>query len=315
MPWTLPPRRLQPPVLYQGSKYRIAHKLVDQIPIHLNIELEFVDGCCGSGAFAMALLEREIAQPDQITMVDSGPWGWVWEQVGRGDFPLESLRYLIQGAPKYAEQLQSWLYTIAEMSKEIHKKPNLYPNIATYYTPAFLLLQAGANSSLPVRLRQSCSNPPYLRWQHPGFAKHWSTQLDYSGQTTLRPSPMSIYERMARVCDAMYGVQGKWQDIREVVTPQNHNSDLLLYLDPWYRGFKYGRYFAVKKYVESLHVRTMVSSGENLKHWKGCEDTKLLTRVKSSYMLPRVSREEWISKFNWNRTGFKHATLMAHHTD
>lgn len=304
MPWTLPPRRLQPPVLYQGSKYRIAHQLVDQIPMLewkvFDTEFEFIDGCCGSGAFTMALLERGIAaEPEQITMVDSGPWGWVWEQVGRGEFPLESLRYMIQGAPRKAEQLQDWLYELAAMPKQIYKQPNLCPNISSYYTPAFLMLQAGANSSLPVRFQQGLPvNPPYLRWKHPGFAKHWGP-VGYTGQTTMRPCPRSIYERMVRVCDRMYGVQGKMCDIREVVPPGTCDNSMLLYLDPWYRGFRYGRYFAAKKYVESLHVKTMVSSGENLKHWKGCEDTKLLTRVKSSYMLPRVSREEWVSKFHW----------------
>ena len=77
--------KLTPMCGYQGGKRRYAEYIAKRL-MALGHE-RFYDVGAGSGAITLALVSMGV-RPSQITAVDTGPWGWVWAEIGRGTFDM-----------------------------------------------------------------------------------------------------------------------------------------------------------------------------------------------------------------------------------
>lgn len=93
------------------------------------------DICCGSGAVTIELLNRGV-DPSNILMVDAGPWGWFWRDVGAGEFDFALFESLWATMPRDPKLVASWVH------KEIAMLP---PSSVT-----FIILQAASFGSTPV---------------------------------------------------------------------------------------------------------------------------------------------------------------------
>ncbi len=100
---------MKPLSAYQGGKRRygsvIAEHILSFSPEHV---YDFGTGC---GAVSIALVDAGFPS-QQITAVDTGPWGLVWEAIGAGNFDLDKLEALVEevktipltSAKKWAEE-------------------------------------------------------------------------------------------------------------------------------------------------------------------------------------------------------------------
>lgn len=262
-------QRCKPAVLYAGNKYKTAHKIVDSLPL-LNCTGNIIDACCGSGAFAMRL--AEIGWPKgRIIMIDRGPWGMFWNEIGNGKFPLESLRRFIDMIPK--NPLSVYHY-ITELFKE---KPYI-----NEISSVFLILQAASASGYPIRLDGNG------RWKVNGFRTH-----NGKIKGTLKPVAKSIYERVASIAENMIGVRGFCYDVKDCWW-FNYKCGDIIYIDPPYSGcWMYGRRFNLKAMIKIIKDPLLVSYDKQLS--KKFKELTVRTWNKTGYS----SRVEYLNMFNF----------------
>lgn len=204
--------KIRPPVTFQGGKQRLAPAIVDAMAPPR--DEPFSDLCCGSGAVTIEAVSRG-HDPRLVTMVDNGPWGQVWEEVGTGCFSMDALARVSAAVP-------------AEVSRQAGFIAELFKQPATIDTTAtFLILQAGSFGGVAVVRREDDT------WYgHPRGA--WTSKVDPRKWTgTMMPATAEIQRRMRVLCDLLHGVRVR----RECFTD---SADLFgtIYIDPPYAGFR-----------------------------------------------------------------------------
>ena len=200
-------------ITYQGGKMRQAPAIVAVIK---HVPGEFVELCCGSGAVTLEMLRRGAVRPDDVTMIDQGPWGWVWEDIGKGAFPVDLLRLLVADVPKDPAQHNDWLRSWSAFPANRRSAPAL-----------FLLLQAGAFGGKAIWLNEGA-------WQNTSFRKHWLPKPGTSRKSPVNvfmPQPAALLDRVLAVCDLALGVSARRDDAR---TEQARKATV--YVDPPYEG-------------------------------------------------------------------------------
>ena len=174
-------------------------------------------------------------------MLDAGPWGKVWEAVGKGEFDIKYFKRASDAIPKDRKLIQEYVKKIA--------KAHVYPQDIPY---DFLILQAASFGSKAIWLKDN-------KWQNCSFRNYWEpteTSNRRSPVNPMMPMPDTLFKRMEIICDKMKGVFGYHLDIFECKPSQ---KDCSVYIDPPYFGLtKYGHDFDVLKYIneccKKVHV-------------------------------------------------------------
>jgi hypothetical protein len=200
-------------ITYQGGKSRLAPRIADAIG---QVAGDFVELCCGSGAVTLEMLRRGAVRPGDVTMVDQGPWGWVWEDIGKGAFPVDLLRMLVAEVPKNPAHHNDWLRSWTAFPASRRSAPAL-----------FLLLQAGAFGGKAVWLDGDA-------WQNTSFRAYWLPTAGASRKSPVNvfmPQPAALLDRVLAVCDLALGVRGRRGDAQA-----EHARAATVYVDPPYTG-------------------------------------------------------------------------------
>jgi len=269
---------LQPPCAYQGGKQRLAKAITSIIRLDKQY---FYDLCCGSGAVSLAFRSKGVS-PDRLVLVDKSPWGLFWQEIGRGTFSLKEFRYHLDQLPANIEQIPTYLRTLSQTLAE--------PETCVYI---YLLLQSGSFGSKAIWIDGG-------RWRNCTFRSYWkptAISSRHSPVNPMMPMPDTLYERVCRIAEAMYGCQGIWGDVRDVQISENS----VVYIDPPYQGTTaYGFNFDVLDFVKSLNVRAYVSEAVPLSpqavQVSGTRSKGGISGVR------QTANQEWISCFNGDIT-------------
>lgn len=269
---------MKPPVSYQGSKTRIADKIIDVImPFE---DAPFFDMCCGNGSISICLVDSGIIGAEYITMVDAGPWGRVWDLVGGGHFSLESLKWWLNKIPSKKEHIKEFMEDLSRQSAEID-------------TPyVFLLLQASSFGGKAIWKDGD-------RWINCSFRNYWEPTRTSSRRypvNPMMPMPATLFKRMDVICQKMLGIHGLHEQV-ENIKPTN----AVVYIDPPYANTtEYGHVINnVTEYAIELSYRNnevFVSEGKPL-----CPDAVRISspRSKGGISGERKSKnEEWVTYFS-----------------
>ena len=207
-PRTIPP----PPVSYQGSKATLAASIIDIIAP--DPDAPFWDLCCGGGSVALEAIRRG-HRPESVTLVDAGPWGEVWRDIGAGTFGLVLLRALLRDVPRDPAHVHAHM---AWLSRQ--------PVAAVDRPAVFLVLQAASFGGRAIGWGRD-------GWMHSGWRRLWeptATSVRRSRNLPMAPSPDTLYARVERICEALCGVRGVHADVR-ATQPTG-----IVYIDPPYTG-------------------------------------------------------------------------------
>lgn len=230
-------KRLESPVTYQGGKSRIAAAVVD---CWWGADGPFHDLCCGSGAISIEMVNRGFA-PRDIVMVDAGPWGEVWRQIGDGTFNIDSFRY-------YTTLIPSDLHRVRDFMRELSQQ-----SAAIDTAEVFLLLQAAAFGGKAIWIEGG-------RWANTSFRSYWTptpTSSRRSPVNPMMPMPDTILRRLDNLMVGMNGVVGICGAVEGIEI-----NDGTAYLDPPYEGTtKYGHSLDVAAFVPTIAADLYVSEG------------------------------------------------------
>lgn len=202
---------MQTVVSYQGGKGRLAPAIANFV----NPSGAFYEICCGGGSVTLELLSRGVP-PEDVTMVDAGPWGDFWSLVGSGGFDCDRLDHVVRQVPEDRSQIKAWV-----MDAWGRVVPDVY---------WFLLFQSASFGGSPVYYEGS-------RWtKSGGWRSYWqptATSNRRSPVNPMMPMPLTLASRVRRVCALARGVTGIRGDAASApVSPQS-----TVYIDPPYEGF------------------------------------------------------------------------------
>ena len=277
-----------PPTTYQGGKGRLAGQIVETIG--LPIKGRFYDLCCGSGAVAVAAVERG-QPPSQITMVDRSPWGLFWAAIGRGTFDVERFARITHNIPIDPTKIKAHI-------QRLFSAP-VGPD-AIYH---FLLLQAATFGGSPVWIDGDS-------WRAGGgFMDYWVSKPTSSRQNNSRnpmaPMPQVILSRVKVLAERMRGVAGMCYDLRLA------NSDSIrckrgdvAYIDPPYVGSTaFGYELSAVAVASNLHIPCWVSEAKGL----GKRSVRLSgERTKGGMNGARkTANEEWLTILGPAQEGYE----------
>lgn len=268
-------QKLMIPVSYQGGKHRLAGQIVDHIQYTGG---QVYDVCCGTGAISIELINRG-AKPEDITMIDLGPWGEVWKHVGAGSFSLPYFQHYLEQIPPDRRMIKEWATSVAEEPVYFGDVPYLY-----------LILQAASFGAKAIWLDGD-------RWQHHGFRAYWEPKPTSRYRypiNPMHPMPGTIYARMEEVCKRMRGVRGRCVD----ATAVHYVPHSCLYIDPPYQGtLGYGHTLFLQPILDNTPTcRVYVSEQEPLTQ-AAVQLTGRETRGGVSGQATHT-RQEWLSFFN-----------------
>ncbi|WIB65656.1 hypothetical protein [Curtobacterium sp. MCBD17_040] len=272
----MPTPRITVPLSYQGGKQRLAAQVVD---LWWPTGQPFVELCCGSGAVSIEMLNRGFA-PEDITMVDAGPWGRFWQKVGDGTFDTDRFEERLDDLPKDPGLIQQALLTLS-------REP-----VADDAAEVFPILQAGTFGAKALWTADG-------KWKNTTFRSYWmptATSSRRSPVNPMMPMPDTLRRRVLDVVAAMRGVHGACADAQTAPIP----SDSVVYIDPPYDGTTaYGHTLDAAALAGDLTHRNhivFVSEGRPL-----TDDAVLLHagRAKGGISGARkvIANEEWVSAF------------------
>lgn len=237
---------LVPPCGYKGGK-RVLAKLI--IPHLLQTKADhYFDLCCGSGAITLALVSAGI-KPQQITMVEAGPWGMFWKKIADGSFSVEKVEKLLSERPN-PKLVKDW---VEEM---VCKMP--------VSAETFLIIQAAAYGSTPAW------------WDGTKWRGDPSANRSYHARPYWQPGPTSkekkprgtifcpdkILSRLTEIknrCKNLNVFHGKVEDADLKKTKAAY------YLDPPYQGTTgYAFELDVEKFIANGPRPLFVSEGRQL---------------------------------------------------
>ena len=226
-----------PAVTYQGGKQRIAQQILEIMKINQNDD--FHDLCCGSGSLSIELVNQG-HDPTKIYMVDQGPWGLVWDLVGRGNFSLQRFSEVCNSIPEKSQ--------IKEYMEALSKQP---ADIDTPYV--YLILQASSFGGKAIWIENNT-------WKNCSFRNLWmptETSNRRSPVNPMMPMPDTLLTRMEEICQRMLGVHGFCININEYQAQTG-----IVYIDPPYKNTThYGSAFDVVSYANKTSLPTYVSEG------------------------------------------------------
>lgn len=214
--------RLVPITSYQGGKQRLAPQIVEFL---LKEDADYYyDLCCGSGAISLELVNRGV-EPSKITMIDSGPWGLIWDLIGRGLFPLKTLELYTKDIPKDRFKIKTYMEQLSKQNTRIDT------------AVIFLLLQAASFGSKPIWIKY-----PAHTWANTSFRSYWqptATSNRRSPVNPMMPMPETLYERTKIICEKMKGVNGCHKSAEPNINNAYScyfNKKTVIYIDPPYKG-------------------------------------------------------------------------------
>jgi site-specific DNA-adenine methylase len=263
---------LLPPVAYQGSKARIADKIVDAIGV--SFTSDFYDVCCGNGSVSIEMVRRGL-DPCRITMLDAGPWGLFWQKIGDGSFDHDQFASYCRAIPADLAQVKSHMEALS-------KGP--VGDDAVY---VYLLLQAASFGGKAIWNKDG-------RWVDSGFRSYWlptETSIRRSPVNPMMPMCETLMQRVRVIGDRMAGVRGICMDAMEFRPGVG-----TIYVDPPYTGTTgYGHTLDVMKLVRLYNQPCFVSEGRSLSPSATCIATG---RTKGGISGERaVANQEWLSYF------------------
>lgn len=268
---------LVPAVSYQGAKARIAPEICAYFDCS-GCPL-FYDLCCGTGSVSIEMVNSGRYRPDQIVMVDSGPWGLLWNMIGSGGFDLALFReHFLSRVPKNPAEIKGFLEQLAKEPSDAY---------------SFVVLQAGAFGGKAVRFDPRNLN----RWAPCTFRDYWqptATSNRRSPVNPMMPMPNTLLERVTALVEGMRGVTGMHARVEDIIPPPDN---ALVYIDPPYEGTTgYGDTIDIPAYIGRLRARCYVSEGRALSPTAVCISTG---RSKGGISGERKKpNEEWLSTFN-----------------
>lgn len=227
------------PVAYQGGKTRLAQVIVDH---WWPADGLFYDLCCGSGAITIEMLNRG-ASVDECVMVDAGPWGAFWFEIGAGIFDFDVLCAYIEGMPSDLSLVGPWLKELSGQSALIDT------------TEVFILLQAGSFGGKAIWIEDG-------KWKNNTFRNYWTpttTSSRRSPVNPMMPMPDTLKDRVWRCMTTMHGIEAHCADVRLFDVEDGST----VYLDPPYLGTTaYGHTFDVDEELKRLSQRSTVYVSE-----------------------------------------------------
>jgi hypothetical protein len=213
--------------------------------------------------------------PSQITMVDAGPWGLIWQSIGDGSFDLDRFRQVLQTVPKEPWLIQAHMENLARQ-----------PAIGTDNPYVFLLLQASSFGGKALWIKDG-------RWRNTSFRSYWlptATSNRRSPVNPMMPMPPELLRRVEKAVATMRGVRGIHGDLGQLPRPI---ASTVVYIDPPYKGTTaYGH--EVDAMVQAKRLGgAWISEGQALS-----EKALLLSagRAKGGISHERgAANEEWLS--------------------
>lgn len=237
--------RLVPPVSYQGAKARLASELVDHWWNGMD-HRRFYDLCCGSGAISVEMVRRGYSV-DDIVMVDAGPWGLFWNEIGRGVFDFDVFCSYLDAIPSDLTLVRDWM-------KELSSYPAHQDT-----TEVFIILQAASFGGKALWIEGNA-------WKNNTFRNYWTptpTSSRRSPVNPMMPMPDTLRERIWNVMQSMWGVTADCADVADVDVDPNS----VVYIDPPYLGTTaYGHTIDVEAEVARIseHSLCFVSEGRKI---------------------------------------------------
>lgn len=269
------PVPLVPACAYQGGKQRLAASIVDVL--WAGTHRLYADLCCGSGAIAIELVNRGVP-PAHITMVDQGPWGLFWREIGAGTYSLAALREQIAQIPTDPAQVEPYIHALSRQPVQAETAPYV-----------FILLQAASFGSKAIWIADG-------RWQNCSFRRYWlptATSHRRSPVNPMMPMPGTLYGRVAALAERMVGVRGVWDQIEAIDLP----FETVSFVDPPYcHTTAYGHTTDILAFIQRHpHHALYVSEGRPL-------STQAITlaggRSKGGISGERKqAHEEWLTPF------------------
>lgn len=235
--------RLVVPVAYQGGKTRLASEIVDHWWPTGDL---FYDLCCGSGAITLEMLNRG-ACVDDIVMVDAGPWGIFWNEIGSGVFDFDVFCSYVEAIPSDLSQVKGFM-------EELSRRPASQDT-----AEVFILLQAASFGGKAIWIEGD-------RWRNTTFRSYWlptATSSRRSPVNPMMPMPDTLKRRVWACMQAMWGITAYCADAAEIeIEPGS-----LAYIDPPYLGTtSYGHSLDAEKLFQhiGLHSRCYISEGRKV---------------------------------------------------
>lgn len=280
--------QLLPPCAYMGGKRVQAPTLRRMMMVPQ--DAPFYDLCCGGGAVTLEMVTKG-KPPELCTMVDGGPWGIFWREIGRGTYDLDRLLAHMRRLPEHAEH---WMPALKEIAKEPcpeDEVPYLFP-----------IVQAAAFGGTPVGWADGYFvGVSRMATHHVKPHKLPTGKLDSlvrrRGHIVIPPL-RNVYERIVRLKRHMAGMTGVHGYVQQV-TPVPGS---VVYIDPPYEGTAGYNDLDLDVVAEArrMGVPTYVSEARPL--------TETARRVPSRYRAKvngkaLVSTAEWLSLFGgeWPR--------------
>ena len=217
------------PVAYQGGKTRLAAEIVDH---WWPTERRFYDLCCGSGAITIEMLNRGFPL-DEIVMVDAGPWGLFWNEIGRGVFDFDVFNSYLDAIPDELDKVCGWMKDLSS-----------YP-ASQDTAEVFIILQAASFGGKAIWIEGD-------RWKNNTFRNYWTptaTSSRRSPVNPMMPMPDTLRRRVWNVMTNMHGIEAYCIDVDRL----DIEVGSLVYVDPPYLGTTaYGYTFDVDKLFQSV---------------------------------------------------------------
>tara|TARA_Y100000052_G_scaffold1262_1_gene1027 strand:- start:956 stop:1798 length:843 start_codon:yes stop_codon:yes gene_type:complete len=224
-------KRLVPVCGYKGGKRRWSRQIADHL---LSCSAEPVyDVGAGSGAVSLSLIEAGL-QPNNLIMIDSGPWGEFWKSGVTGELDTDLIeRMLLHDRPEDPRQVREWVMN----------------EVAQTYSPeSFLILQAASYGSIPVwHDGQSWIRGDAGRSRGYSARGYWEPGPN-SPETKPRPTiftPEKIIDRLHAALDALHGCTVLHQCAESV-----EFSPGVVYVDPPYVGTS-----GYQSHMDVQHIR------------------------------------------------------------
>ena len=239
--------KLLPPCTYQGGKQRLASKICDIIEERECSDFIFYDLCCGSGAVALEMVNRDY----NVVMVDKAPFGLFYEMIGKGQFDLGIFRKEIDKLPEI-ENIGQYLKYISNQKID--------NDLLIYH---YLLLQSGAFGSKQIWTQGN-------KWCNNTFRNYWkptATSNRKSPVNPMMPMPETLFSRVEEII--LHGseqITGHHIDILEAIDIiKLDNRKKVIYIDPPYQN--------TTGYLDSFDIMRVVKllDGEHLYVSEGFE--------------------------------------------
>ena len=267
---------LKSPVTFQGAKVRLARQIVDYL--WAGKDTQYYDLCCGGGSVSLELFRRGVP-PENIHMIDIGPWGEFWTAIGNGSFDLGILQKELDMIPNDKSKIRDYMERLAKTD-------------ATVLTPyVYLVLQSGSFGGKAIWRSGSL-------WKNTSFRNYWEpteTSNRKSPVNPMMPMPRELYRRVEAIVNSdLFGRVKGLQFLLPNCIPGMGPG--VFYMDPPYKGATgYGDSFDVVATASMCNGVCYVTEGYPL-----TKESHQLSehRIKGGVSGNRERKqEEWISIF------------------